>query len=419
MVKKTVHDSVHGSIVVGGAVLELLDTAEVQRLRGIKQLGLANIAFPGANHTRFEHALGASYMAERVSAALRLPRDERELLKVTALLHDVGHAPYSHTFEQLMLDMIGLDHMEITGEILEGKIPVDDSKRLEKLGVPKTCEILRKWGFSAREVSSLLLGKHEKRYLGDALHGEIDVDQLDYLLRDAHFTGVALGMVDAERIINTLVVRKGRLCVMEKGVEAVEGLLTARSLMYSSVYYHHTVRTAEVMLANAVDLAVSGMTRREIRGLFLMRDSQLMETLSSVGGLVTELVIRLRYRKLFKPVYVRPRARLSEEEKAEYLEKFGRWSKIRKMQNEMAEEAGVEVGRVMLDVPVVDIIVSEPRISRVEMPVVCRGKICSLNEISPLAEAIKMRQSPKFFLRVLADPAFEDRVKKVARKMFD
>ncbi|MEM2251291.1 MAG: hypothetical protein QW626_04250 [Candidatus Hadarchaeales archaeon] len=87
--KKTVHDPVHGSITVHGAVLDLIDTVEVQRLRGIKQLGLANVAFPGANHSRFEHALGASHMAEKVSTILKLSKDERELLKVTALLHDV------------------------------------------------------------------------------------------------------------------------------------------------------------------------------------------------------------------------------------------------------------------------------------------------------------------------------------------
>lgn len=415
--KKTVHDPVHGSIVVYDAVLSLLDTAEVQRLRGIKQLGLANIAFPGANHSRFEHALGASYMAEKVSTALKLPKDERELLKVTALLHDVGHAPYSHTFEQLMLDVIGLDHMQITGKILEGKISVESSKKLRSLDVPKTCDVLKKWGLSAREISFILLGRHKEEYLGDLLHSEVDVDQLDYLLRDSHFTGVALGMIDAERIINTLAVRQNKLCVLEKGIEAIEGLLTARSLMYSSVYYHHTVRTAEVMLANAVDLAIRGLSKREVIKLFTMNDAQLMVFLSSVGGFVSELVARLQYRALFKPVYIRPRTKLSEDEKKEYLEKFGRWSKIRKIQEEISDEAGVEAGRAMVDVPVVDIIISEPRISKVEMPVVSRGKLCNLAEISPLAEAIKQRQSPKFFLRVLADPKFEEQVKKAAKRV--
>jgi len=418
-VKKTVHDPVHGSITVHGAVLDLLDTVEVQRLRGIKQLGLANVAFPGANHSRFEHALGASHMAEKVSTILKLSKDERELLKVTALLHDVGHAPYSHTFEQLMLDVLGLDHMEITGKILEGKISVESSRKLRSLNVPRTCDVLKEWGLSAKEISLLLLGKHEKEYLGDLLHSEIDVDQLDYLLRDSHYTGVALGMVDAERIVNTLVVRQNKLCVLEKGIEAIEGLLTARSLMYSSVYYHHTVRTAEVMLANAVDFVIRGVSKREALRLFTMNDAQLMVFLDSVGGFVSELVTRLRYRTLFKPVYVRPRTKLSEEEKKEYLEKFGRWSKIRKIQEEIAEEAGVEVGRVMIDVPVVDIIISEPRISKVEMPVLSRGKLHNLAELSPLAEAIKQRQSPKFFLRVLADPRFEEQVERAAKRIFD
>jgi len=416
-VKKTVHDPVHGTITVSGVVLELLDTVEVQRLRGIKQLGLANIAFPGANHSRFEHALGTSFMGEKVSAALGLSKEEKELLKVAALLHDVGHAPYSHTLEQLMLDVLGLDHMEITGKILAGKITIEDSRKVRMLGLSRVCEVLGKWGISAKEASLLLLGRHEKEYLGNLLHSEVDVDQLDYLLRDSHFTGVALGMVDAERLINTLTIRQNKLCVMEKGVEAVEGLLTARSLMYSSVYYHHTVRTAEVMLANAVDFAIADLPKREARRLFTMNDAQLMVFLESVGGFVAELAARLRFRRLYKPIHVRPRTKLSEEEKEEYLEKFGSWSKVRRIQEEIAEAAGVESGRVMIDVPVVDIIISEPRISKVEMPVLSGGKLYNLAEISPLAEAIKLRQSPKFFLRVLADPRFEDKIKRASKKV--
>jgi HD superfamily phosphohydrolase len=256
--EKTIHDPVHGSMTLSGIILDLVDTAEVQRLRGIRQLGLANVAFPGANHSRFEHALGAGYLAWKVANRLGLGDDEKNLLQAAAVLHDVGHAPYSHTLEHLMVDYLKKNHMEITGQIIQGEMSItpENEAGLRKLGISRANQVLKLRGVSSKEVSRLLMGKHRRRYLGDLIHSEVDVDQMDYLLRDSHFTGVALGMVDMDRLMGTLAIHGGRSCIMAKGVEAVEGLLTARGLMYSSVYYHHTVRAAEVMLMNAVDRAL-------------------------------------------------------------------------------------------------------------------------------------------------------------------
>jgi hypothetical protein len=416
--EKTIHDPVHGSMSVSGIVLDLLDTAEVQRLRGIRQLGLANIAFPGANHSRFEHALGVAYLARKVAARLELDKDDQNLLQAAAVLHDVGHAPYSHTLEHLMVDLLKGDHMELAGDIIRGRLGVgsDIEKKLKSLHMLRVYKVLKEWNVSAGEVSRILVGKHRRLYLGELLHSEVDVDQMDYLLRDSHYTGVALGMIDVDRLMRTLVINRGRLHILGKGVEAVEGLLTARGLMYSSVYYHHTVRVAEIMLENAVDRALE-MSCSSAQDLFFMDDSQLLENLSATGGYPEEIVARIRYRQLFKTAYVETRRELTKAEKRKYIKRFSRWSAIREVQDEIADESGVERGHVILDVPIVDILISEPRLEKVEMPVLSDGKVFDLSEVSPIATALKRRQAPRYLIRVLTEPKNIRKVKRVAGKI--
>jgi len=418
--EKTVHDPVHGSMRVGGLVLDLMDTPELQRLRGIRQLGLAYMAFPGANHSRFEHSIGTAYLAGQIANELGLNQDEKNLLQASAVLHDVGHAPYSHTLEYLMTDYLGEDHMNITGSILQGKLNIcseDERKKLKKLGVQNASGVLKRWRVSAIDVSNLLLGRHRKRYLGELLHGEIDVDQMDYLLRDSLYTGVALGMVDMDRLMHTLIIHKGRVAVLSKGVEAVEGLLTARSLMYSSVYFHHTVRVAEMMLANAVDRALDMRGPINSSNFYLMNDSQLMEGLDAMSGYPADMVFRIKCRLLFKPVYIEDRRELTKTEKSKYLKRFGRWSQVKKIQNEIADEAGVERGYVILDAPMVDILISEPRLDKVEVPVLSDDGLSLLSDVSPIATALKRRQAPRYLLRVVADQKQADKVKKAAERV--
>ena len=418
--EKTIHDPVHGSMRLSGLVLDLVDTPEVQRLRGIRQLGLANLAFPGANHSRFEHALGVAYLLKRMNEELKLRGPELNLLLAAATLHDVGHAPYSHTLEYLTKEYVGKDHMELTGDILQGKLsvcPPGELERLQELRVPSVVEVLERHGINPKEVARLLLGKHRKPYLGQLIYSDIDVDQMDYLLRDAHFTGVALGMIDIDRLMDTLCVHRGRLAILSKGIEAVEGLLTARALMYTSVYFHHTVRVAEMMLVNAVDFAISRAGPITRNNFYSMADAELMEHLYSLDGYPKDIAMRLRYRQLFKSAYVEKRRDLMRAEKRGYLQRYGRWHRTRELQDEIADEAGVPHGQVILDVPIVDIIISEPRLAKVEIPVLAEGKLEKLSKLSPIASAIEKRQAPRYLLRVVTEPMHVARVRRAARKV--
>jgi len=418
--EKVIHDPVHGSMRLGGLVLDLLNTPEVQRLRGIRQLGLANLVFPGANHTRFEHVLGVANLVSRLGSELELPKHEQDLLLSAAMLHDVGHPAYSHTLEYLMKEYLGKAHMRLTGDILRGKADIVEEKELERLRglkIPTAVQALAKHDISTEELASLLLGKHRRSYLGQLIHSEVDVDQMDYLLRDAHFTGVALGMVDIERLMRTLVIHGGCLAIARKGVEAVEGLLTARALMYSSVYFHHTVRIAEMMLANAVEFAISAGGPITSDNFYRLTDSGLMEGLSATPGYPSEIVTRLRYRQLFKSAYVEERRELKAPERRKLLKLYGSWRRVREVQDAIAGEAGAPGGYVVLDVPIVDILVSEPRLVKVEVPVLEDGKLTKLSRVSPLAIALKRRQAPRYLLRVVTAEKYLGRVKRAAEKI--
>ncbi len=420
MEEKTIHDSVHGSIRVSGLILDLVDTPEVQRLRRIKQLGLANLVFPGANHTRFEHALGTAYLTIRLSRELGLSEKKSDLLVSAAVLHDVGHAPYSHTLEYLMTEYLGEGHVEITGKVLQGKKSTctqEEIERLGGLGVPRIPEVLAKRGIDPEEVSRLLLGEHEEPYLGQMLHSNIDVDQMDYLSRDAHFTGVALGHIDIDRLMRTLEVRDGQLTIQGKGVEAVEGLLTARALMFSSVYFHHTTRIAELMLANAVDYALRHDTSVTKENFFRMSDGRLSERLYECGEYPRRIMTRLNFRQLFKTAYLEERRELNSHETSHLIETYDNWSSLREKQNAIADKAGVPRGNVILDVPIVDLLISEPRLEMVEVPVIKEGELVGLSKVSPLAPALRDRQSPRYLIRVASPKKNLDEVGRAAEEV--
>lgn len=418
--EKIIHDPVHGSMRLSGIVLELVDTPEVQRLRGIRQLGLANLVFPGANHTRFEHALGVAHLVERLGYELELSEEKLDLLLAAAMLHDVGHPPYSHTLEYLMKEYLGKDHMELMGDILQGKTSIcgpSEIAELKRMKVPMAADVLSRRGIGANELARLLLGKHRVPYLGQIIHGDIDVDQMDYLLRDAHSTGVALGMIDVDRLMRTLVVHKNRLAIASKGIEAVEGLLTARALMFTSVYFHHTVRIAEMMLANAVEFAIEygGTVTKD--NFYRLTDADLAERLYAMSGYPHEIMMRLRYRRLFKTAYVEERREITPIERKHLLETYGEWHHIRDLQNEIADEAGVPRGYVILDVPIVDILLSEPRLEKVEVPVLADGKLIELSKLSTIAEALKKRHAPRYQLRVVSAREQVGKVRRAAKKV--
>ena len=215
-------------------VFDLLEHPIFQRLRRIKQLGLSYLVFPGANHTRFEHALGASHLMRQAINILRIKgheitNDEAEAVTIAILLHDIGHAPFSHVLENTL---VNISHEEISLLLMQ--------------------ELNREFYGKLDLAIQIFTNRYRKLFLHQLVASQLDMDRLDYLSRDSFFTGVAEGTVGIERIIKMLNVFEDKLVVDVKGIYSIEKFLISRRLMYWQVYLHKTVVAAEFLLINVL-----------------------------------------------------------------------------------------------------------------------------------------------------------------------
>ena len=321
-------DPIHGSIPVADWALPIVDSAVLQRLRRVAQLGTAHLVYPGANHKRFEHSLGASHLAGRLAEALGFADHDVRTVKAAALLHDVGHGPFSHAFEALVKEQ-GRRHEETSQDLIRWG-PLAD--------------LLRQGGLDPVVIADCVAGKGA---LAPLVSGTLDADRMDYLLRDAHYTGVRSN-VDVDRLVE-VVARDAQhgIVLDESGTIAAEALLTMRFLMYPAVYLHHTVRASESMLLTAIRSYVRD-GHSSLAGLERETDDGLTAKLRGVGGVSAELVGRLDERRLYK------RAREGRPEEADLpviKDLQQRPAARRRIEGEIAEEAGVPLHHVLVDVP--------------------------------------------------------------------
>jgi HD superfamily phosphohydrolase len=246
---RTIRDPVHGFVHADALEAELIGSRPMQRLRFIRQLGLAHLVFPGAEHSRFSHALGVMHLAGKLYDALAAKSDgaldpslrcaDRRTLRAAALLHDVGHAPFSHTAEELFDEPI--DHEEMSRRLLRSA-EVEAAFSRHRLDLEPVLDLLRGGGAGAR------------RLLAQSLSGEIDVDKMDYLLRDSLFCGVEYGRFDLARLLDTVLplndpqTGEWGIGVDAGGVHALEALVLARYYMFTQVYFNVTVKVLELHL---------------------------------------------------------------------------------------------------------------------------------------------------------------------------
>jgi HD superfamily phosphohydrolase len=424
---KIIHDTVHGSIKLQGLFLDLLETPEIQRLHGINQLGLAYLVFPGANHTRLEHSIGTCHVAGRLAESLGLSEDEKKLVMAAGMLHDIGHSPYSHTLEMAVRDKKSADHMEITTDIIIGKRKIMSEEGLSD--AQEIPVILEKHGLKPEDVARLIHGItddakpklenystqknqvffNEKKYLAHMIHGPIDADQIDYLLRDSHYTGVAHGTIDTDRLIQTVEIFNNDLVVHRRGVPAVEGMLVARALMYTSVYLHKTVRIAELMLAKAVE-----QLDEPLDNIHEMNDAELMAKLIAHGGFQKEIALMLKYRRLFKRAYTILKGKVSEEEE-KAIKNLQEPENRKKAEMEICRRAGISEGNVIIDMPERELQITEPRIKATNVKILDNDKLSSLSRFSPLAKALEIRDVYDWEVMVIATPKHLEKVEKATR----
>ena len=317
----------------------VLDTPAVQRLRYVRQLGHAFLVYPGATHTRFEHARGAHHLPRRALASLEERGELASVgphdclaVRLAALLHDIGHYPFSHALEEA-----GVPSHEAQGvaKLLEGEL----GDELRAIGGPGL----------ARDIGELIRGVSPSPLQG-LISGSLDLDKIDYLSRDARMCGVPYGTVDVDRLLSSLTLvettaGRRQVGVQEKGVSALESLLFAKYQMYRNVYWHHAVRAATCMFKRAARDAVrQGAVSMEAVGD--LTDDGLMELLLREDR--TGLAAAVRARRLFKRALDLPATEVAES--------VDSWAAddpdlVEEVEDALAREVGLEPGELLLDFP--------------------------------------------------------------------
>jgi len=410
---KVVRDPIHGNIILPEFIAQLLQSPEIQRLYNIKQLGFAHLVFPGAHHTRLEHCLGAYHLAEQLSTALRLDEYNKKMITCAALLHDIGHGPFSHTLESLLLEKFGVDHVDLTQELILGNYTIIADNEKEYVSFPTVSELLKSNGIDKKKIIKIIKGKeNQPLYLSHILNSTIDVDQLDYLLRDAYYTGVSYGMIDIQRLLQTLIIHNDCLCIQRKGVSVVENILMARGLMYSSVYFHKTVRIAELMLSKAIEL-IEDIAPFEF---FKMTDVELVNTLKNMGKFQQQIVTRLKYRNLFKQAYQVSYYEL-EQSALDEIKKLEDVQYRRQKEKEFEQAFNIPHGHVIIDVPRTELFMSEPRLHKTDIFVVDNNIKKPLDDFTTIAQAVRTRATPDWAVMIISDEKYRDSIASKAKQL--
>ncbi len=367
-----VRDPIHGDVALSRLETAVLDFPEVQRLRGIKQLGTAYLVYPGAVHSRFEHSLGTCAVAHRIIASIRrqgatVPDDFQDTIGTAALLHDVTHVPFGHTLEDERRLFPRHDKGDRLARLLEGRL----GGQLERLGVRKAVAGLL--GAAAGPLPP---------WAGDIVSSTIDADLLDYLRRDSRYAGLAQDYDDRVFRYFTLAGDRLALTMTKHGMARPDArseiiqLLRMRYFLTERVYYHHTKVVAGAMISKAIELAVDQGVLREA-DLFDLNDWTLLDRLHRASVPATSaLVARVKRRDLLKRAYVVSAHTISPQERGELVHRYHE-SRLqrREAEEELASAAGCAAGEVILYCPALTVMKE------------AAAPVCAPDGITPLTEA--------------------------------
>jgi len=319
-------DPIHDFIQLDKTEHKIIDTPVFQRLRRIKQLSGAHLTYPGAQHTRFEHSLGVLHIASMAASSLNskglMSNDDIQNIRFGALLHDIGHGPFSHLFEEV-LQRKKQSHEEIGKQIIL-KSEIGD--------------IISKSGYDKKLIHNLAVGQSRMQYLNEIVSGALSADMMDYLLRDGYFTGAEHAKIDHHRLTHSLDVYKNKLALDNSALVNFETMLISRFQMFKAVYFHKTVRAGEVMLLEAMSLAGNelGLSSLKMDEYVKLTDEVVLEKLMSLPETNSDLKAARKIatdyqdRKLFKCVFERSLSgkSLSKKRLEEIKQKIAKKSKI-------------------------------------------------------------------------------------------
>jgi len=406
-----IKDPVHGYVYITEGEKDIIDSYPVQRLRRLRQLAGAEYVYPGANHTRFEHSVGVMYLAGEVVGNPNISQivnvEDIEAVRIAGLLHDVGHGPFSHVFEHLLTKKLNKTHEDITRWLIKNS---------------ELKDLLGKLGYKAEHIAELAAGsvhQSEKAFLNQIIRSSIDVDKLDFVVRDTYHTGAEYGFVDVFRLIHTFDVLDGNLAVDMGALSTLESFIIARIESFKSIYFHRVGRAAQIMLAMALEKADEelGLSAFKTPEEYLAMDDYTVWTMLKNCGKSSTIIKDLERRKMLKcayeqTFYVRDKT-VSNIFSAEEFRN--------QIRDRIAKNARVEPEAVIIDVPTVPSVpyhhstFMEP----MEIPVFSktrdgRKEVKRLSEISGLFEVLKGFIN---ILRVYTDEKNRGKVAEAASKI--
>jgi HD superfamily phosphohydrolase len=406
-----VKDPVHGYVCITEAEKEIIDSFPVQRLRRLRQLAGAEYVYPGANHTRFEHCVGvmhlAGLMAENPYLSKHFDDEKYQLIRIAALLHDVGHGPFSHIFEHLLVKFLNKTHEDINVWIVQ-KSELKDA--------------IKKIGFNADEVAKLsvgLLHKPKRAFMDQIIRSAVDVDKLDFVVRDTYHTGAQYGYVDVIRLIQTLDVLHQNLAVDLGALSALESFILARVESFKSIYFHRVGRAAQLMLAMAMEEAKDelGLIAFKTPEEYLAQDDYTVWTMLKKSKKSKRIIENLERRRLLKCAYDR-----TFYVRDKTVSSIFSVEKIRnQLRDQIADEANVDSKRVVIDVPTLPSVPYSHSVllEPMEIPVFTRTREGEkipqrLSEISGIFDVLKGFIN---ILRVYTDEEHREKVGTAANKL--
>jgi uncharacterized protein len=294
-------DPIHRYIRFSEIERDIVDTWVFQRLRRIRQLAGAHLVYPSAQHSRFEHSIGTMHVAGYAGETLFAKgyfddEDKVQQLRLAALLHDIGHGPFSHLFEEVLVARHNVNHEDMGKQIISHS---------------EINDVLGKHGYNSSDICKLSFGQSEIKFFNEIIAGGLSADMMDYLPRDGLFTGVEYGKIDYHRLISSFeVATDGHLAINRSALYSLESMLISRYEMYKAVYFHKTVRSAEVMLLHSIMLADEqlNLTDKTLDNFLNLTDETTLEQICMLGNRnksAVRLALEYKSRKLLKCVYER------------------------------------------------------------------------------------------------------------------
>jgi HD superfamily phosphohydrolase len=413
---KSIRDPLYGFIDLSKKETAIIDSKAFKRLQNIKQLSHAYVVYPSAIHTRFEHSLGALHVADRICEQLDFEKERKEIVRLSMLLHDVGHGPFSHLFEHVLkkINTEKFDHEDISCWIMKEDTEISGilgNKTKSIITILKKDDKSLNWESSGNSLNS------------DIISSGLDADKLDYLRRDSYHIGVAYGQFDLERIILTLkqTPNKTRICIDAKGKDSVENYRLGRYLMHAQVYEHHTRITADQMFLKALDLAITkenildkkslkiskSASHKKFLNYYLELDDrsvydQILEKRNSESAKILQSIKERKLLKRACDFYLGP---MTNAEVAEKIVKMDR----EKIANDIAHDLKIDPNEIIIHLSQITIKLYDKR----DILVLWKSQPTDLNDLSPIsAESMVQR-----FL--VFGPRNDDKRKKVTKKVAD